>query len=234
MINAYLAYQYGAPIMCSGLSAGTAQYFWGLMNGPGVPRVVNGEETTATHFFRVGSKAAPHNLYADAGSVTRVRSELAGKAPALTYAVDAPHPDQLFGAPAGNPAVGLHGISYAYDPGSTRYLRYDHGVPAGDQQTGGQIGVKNVVVMHVGFADGGWVEDENGGAHSIVYGMNGSGAAEIWSDGQEIQATWHAGDPSQKYFENTSPPYFTDASGKLIELNSGLTWIHVVGNGQNS
>jgi hypothetical protein len=28
--------------------------------------------------------------------------------------------------------------------------------------------------------------------------------------------------------------YFTDETGKLLRLNTGLTWVHVVGDGQAS
>jgi hypothetical protein len=65
--------------------------------------------------------------------------------------------------------------------------------------------------------------------------MLGSGPAEVWSDGKLVHATWHMGSGGpQWYFENHQPVWFTDEQGKVMELNSGLTWIHVVGNGQNS
>jgi hypothetical protein len=64
--------------------------------------------------------------------------------------------------------------------------------------------------------------------------MIGSGSAQIWSDGQMVNATWHLGDnlgvPTNNYWQNTEAPYFTDSNGNVIELNSGLTWIHVIGN----
>jgi hypothetical protein len=88
--------------------------------------------------------------------------------------------------------------------------------------------------MHTGFHDAGWVEDDNGGAHSIWYDMNGSGPAEIYSNGKVIQAIWHQGNPGDAYYANNQPVYFTDQQGNLIRLNTGLTWVHVVGNGQTS
>jgi hypothetical protein len=97
-----------------------------------------------------------------------------------------------------------------------------------------QVHAKNVAILHVGYHDAGWVEDENGGAHSVWYDMLGSGPADIWTNGTTVRATWHMGQGgSQWYFENNQPVWFTDnATGKVIELNSGLTWLHVVGNGQ--
>jgi hypothetical protein len=76
------------------------------------------------------------------------------------------------------------------------------------------------------------VEDTNGGAHSVWYDMLGSGPARIWSDGHLVTATWHighAGINPQAYWLNDQAPWFTDSAGDVIRLNSGLTWIHVVG-----
>ena len=137
------------------------------------------------------------------------------------------------GTPADPPQVPLHGVAYAYDGGSGQYLRYDHGTPFVDQDTGQQLHVKNVVLLHVPFHDAGWVEDENGGAHSVWYEMTGSGPAEVFSDGQVVWATWHMGSAGQPYFDNRTPVWFTDQWGQVLRLNTGLTWIHVLGNGQD-
>ena len=100
---------------------------------------------------------------------------------------------------------------------------------------GNQLAVKKVVVIHVPFHNAGWVEDVNGGAQSIWYDMNGSGPAEVWSDGKLVHATWHQGTAGQNYFDNTTQPMvFTDEAGNLLRLNTGLSWVHVVGDGQTS
>jgi hypothetical protein len=62
--------------------------------------------------------------------------------------------------------------------------------------------------------------------------MLGTGPAEVYSRGQVVHATWHLGSASQAYYDNHSPVWFTDEAGKVMVLNSGLTWIHVLGNGQ--
>jgi hypothetical protein len=129
--------------------------------------------------------------------------------------------------------VPLHSVGYEYDAASRQYLRVDHGVPSIDLARQAQVQVKNVVLMHVPFHEAGWIEDETGGASSIWYDMLGSGPAEIYSDGQVLSATWHMGAaPGQWYYENHTPVWFTDASGQVVLLNSGLTWVHVLGNGQ--
>jgi hypothetical protein len=153
--------------------------------------------------------------------------------PAGGYAVDPPHGDVAAGAPADPPQVPLHGVTYGYDGGSGQYLRFDHGAAFVDQLTGQQLHVKNVVLVHVPFHDAGWVEDDNGGAHSVWYDMLGSGPAEVYSDGLVVHATWHMGAAGQSYFDNHTPVWFTDEAGQVLELNTGLTWIHVLGNGQD-
>jgi hypothetical protein len=81
---------------------------------------------------------------------------------------------------------------------------------------------------------GGWIEDENGGAGSVWYDMTGAGQAEIFSDGKLVNGTWHMGPQGANYWDLNQPMWFTDEKGNVIELNTGLTWIHVVGNGQTS
>jgi len=231
LINTFLTYAYAAPVMCSGMSGGTQWYFQG-QNGHPVSSIVN-DSDSGGHFYRVGSKAAPHNLYTDADRVARARTEVAGPS-APQYMVDPPHPDVPMGQAAAAPSVDLHGISYTYDASNRDYLRFDRGEPSADGDTNAQIAVKNVVVMHVGYELADYVEDVNGGAPSVRYFMNGLGPAEIWSNGSMIHATWHEGAVGQDYFYNHAPVWFTDDQGNVLELNTGLTWIHVLGNGQTS
>jgi hypothetical protein len=234
MINPYIGFAFQGLTMCSGGSVGTLHYMFGDGHDiPLVPATIN-DFDRGNHFYRVDFKAAPHNLYTDGGRAEKLRREWGPPSPP-NYWVDPPHPDSGAGAPADAPSVPLHAVSYSYDAGSQTYLRFDHGTPFVDTDTGGQLRVKNVVVMHVPFHDAGWIEDENGGAHSIWYDMLGTGQAEIYSDGKLIRAVWHMGqDAKQPYYSNHTPVWFTDEQGHVVVLNTGLTWIHVVGNGQNS
>ncbi len=228
MINPYIGYAYGGVTMCSGVSDGTGGQISGTSPGSrSVPTVMQDSE----HFFRVGFRAIPHNLYTSGDLAERVRGQK--PQPAGDYAVDPPHPDEAAGQPADAPSAGLHGVTYAYDGGSGQYLRFDGGTPSSDQVTHQQLRVKNVVLMHVPFHDAGWVEDANGGAHSVWYDMLGSGPAEVFSDGRVVHATWHMGAAGQGYFDNHLPVWFTDEAGRVLLLNTGLTWIHALGNGQD-
>ena len=231
MINMYLVEAFQGITMCSGASDGTLGQIWGP---PSLPVNID-DYDTGSHYVRVNFKVSPHNLYTDGARILRLRQEM--QAPGGPYAVDVAHPDSGAGTDAAAPAVTLQGVTYGYEAGSCLcYRPYDHGAPRVDSQNGGnQLAVKNVVVMHVPYHGAGWVEDTNGGAQSIWYEMNGSGAAEVWSDGRLLHATWHQGTPGQNFhFNTTQPVVFTDEAGNLLRLNTGLTWVHVVGDGQTS
>lgn len=233
MINTYLSSAFKGVTMCSGASDGTLRYLWGSAGAPaGIPVIIN-DYDQGNHFFRSDSRPAPHNVFTDGGRVSRARGEMQMGGGA--YAVDQNHPDNAAGAPSGAPSIPLQGVSYNFDTGCSCYRPFDHGSPRVDANGGGQLLVKNVVIMGVPFGQAGWTEDVNGGAGSIRYAMNGSGAALVWSNGRLVHATWHQGADGQDYYQNlTQPVYFTDEAGKLLRLNTGLTWIHVVGNGQSS
>lgn len=232
MINTYLGYAFGGETLCSGASIGTLHYMFGNPQGdPMVPGSIEDFDKGA-HFFRVNFRAKPHNLYTDGARAARLRDEWRLDNP--TYQVDPPHDDLQAGTPADAPSVPLHAAGYTYDAGSRTYLSFDHGTPLTDAINGGdQVQVKTVVLLHVPFHDAGWIEDDNGGAHSVWYDVLGTGAADIYSDGRLVHATWHMGQgPNQPYGQNHQPVYFTDEAGNVMELNSGLTWVHILGNGQ--
>lgn len=230
-INTYLGRAFTALTLCSGASAGTLGFLFGVVPGSQPVATLMEPWDQGGHFFRSFAKAVPHNLYTTGDRAERLRTE-APLSPG-EYAVDPPHDDVEAGTPADPPTVGLHSAGYTYDPPSRLYLRSDHGTPLVDENTGAQLRVKNVVLIRVPFHDAGYVEDDNGGAHAIWYDMLGSGPAEIHSDGRVVAATWHMGAASgQPYWDNRTPFWFTDGSGQPVMLNTGLTWIHVLGEGQ--
>ena len=230
MINPYLGSAFVAVTMCSGVSNGTSPWIFGAYpNSRLVPTLMEPYDQGG-HFFRVGYRPIPHNAYTSGDRAGRLRSEWPQPTPA--YAVAPLHDDVPAGQPADAPSVPLHSVGYSYDAPSRLYYRVDHGQTATDQNTGRQIAVKTVALLHVPFHDAGWVEDDNGGAHSVWYDMLGSGPAEVYSNGQLIHAVWHMGSPDQAYYDNHTPVWFSDEAGRVMALNSGLTWIHVLGNGQ--
>jgi hypothetical protein len=57
------------------------------------------------------------------------------------------------------------------------------------------------------------------------YELAGEGSADIYTDGGMIHATW-------KHPNGDLPVVYYDASGNPVDLNTGLTWVHVIGSDQ--
>ena len=223
LINPPLNFAFHGFTMCSGASVGTLHFMFDLK----VPAVIN-DFDTGNHFMRVGFKAAPHNLYTTSGRAPSYQKRLASL-PAPPYTVDPSHPDNELGTPAAAPSVPLQHVTYSYNAASRTYARFDHGGAFIDAASRTPLRVKTVILIQTPYSVKNYVEDDNGGARSVQYFRFPpfeveSGTAQIYSDGKMINATWHMG-PDW-------PMFFTDAQGKFIELNTGLTWIHVIGIGQ--
>lgn len=232
MINTYLLSAFHGVQLCSGASNRTINFLFGdFVPGPKLATIIN-DYDLGNHFYREGSRPAPHNVFTNLERETRGRQEM--NIGAGDYAIDPPHADNGLGSPADAPSVPLHGVRYSYDGGCSCYRPFDSGSARTDAGNGGQqLAVKNVVLLHVNSRDAGWVEDDNGGAHSVWYDMNGHGTAEIYSDGKVVHATWHQGRDGQDYYQDTSQPiFFTDEGGNFIRLNTGLTWLNVLGSSQ--
>ena len=60
------------------------------------------------------------------------------------------------------------------------------------------------------------------GYYTEAYELTGDGKADVYVDGVVIHATWHHPDPNV-------PAVYLDANGNPIELDNGLTWVHVIG-----
>jgi hypothetical protein len=231
MINTWLTFAYDAVFMCSGAADRTLAYFFGKVDGqPVIPGAI--EDYAHQFFFRSQDRVAPQNLYTSGTHADEIRAQWKGTH-LLTFVEDGPHADASFGGAAPAPAVPLHSVSYAYDAGARAYVRTDRGRPSIDTSTGRAIQARTVIVMHTGWHATPWVEDEIGGARGVDYDMLGSGPAEVFTGGRTVAATWHMGQAGQRYSQNPYPVWFSDAaSGAVLRLDTGLTWIHVVGDGQ--
>src|SRR4030042_20020 len=106
-------------------------------------------------------------------------------------------------------------IDYTYNKDGNYYLRYMGGRAHKDYNTGGQITVKNVVVM---------VTDIMGPLDNygiLVCRTTASGTAFIFQDGKAISGTWQRGSVYELFI-------FRDSAGNSVSFNGGSTWIAVV------
>jgi len=173
-------------------------------------------------FYRITTRAAPHNEYTD---TTALRSYAGAHGGATTGAPPSlPHKGD---APSGQRpshfslhidfSYGDYNVEWRYDPAANDYRRFMGGAPHLDAASGKQLTAKNVIVMTTPetpasdpFTPG-----------SIHLQTEGSGPATVYEDGQAIKGTW-----SKPTVE--SPLQWLDSSGAPIKLNRGNTWVEVV------
>jgi hypothetical protein len=110
-------------------------------------------------------------------------------------------------------------VSYQYDPGSGRYLRYLGGSPHLDGNSGAQVAVENVIIQYVPHETTDIVEDSLGSL-SIRLNLFGSGRAIVLRDGVAYEATWRSESRGDL-------PRFYGADGAEIPLKPGRSWISV-------
>ena len=111
-------------------------------------------------------------------------------------------------------------VSYRYDAGSGRYLRFLGGEVHVDGNIGAQLALENVIVQIVTHEATNIVEDSLGST-SIRLNLFGSGPAIIFRDGQAFVGTWRSD-------SRGDTPHFYDVQGNELALKLGKSWISVV------
>lgn len=111
-------------------------------------------------------------------------------------------------------------VEYTYDISTNSYKRNLAGKPHLDANGQTPITAKNIVIQNITRTDVVTQINEPGFAMPTV----GSGKATIYQGGTKIEATWTK---TNKY-QRTE---FLDASGNLIKLYPGATWVEIVNPG---
>lgn len=109
-------------------------------------------------------------------------------------------------------------VRYVYDAGAKAYLR-SHGEQPHRGVSGDQFKAVNVIVLKVRVTQG-TIRDAAGNFSPEIT-VTGSGEAVVLRGGVSVNGRWSRSGLS----DHTK---LTDASGKLIELVPGNTWIHLV------
>ncbi len=220
LITVQLEQMYRGMIYCSGANDYVLGQVWKW------PNVVYDYYYMYPFMYRASDRWAPHNVIARPDQLTTHTAQ--ANLPALNYDVAPVHPDvALPGAtPATSVSVPQHGSVWRYDANSREYLKWQDGAPFTNVGTG-QVHAKNVIIEHVQSRLD--MSPGNTGVHHTYnteyYELAGEGAADIYSDGGMIHATW-------KHPNRDVPVVYYDASGNPVDLNTGLTWVHVIGSDQ--
>jgi hypothetical protein len=216
LITIRLELMYKGMIYCSGAN----DYVLGMVGK--YPNLVNDYARGAGNvFFRDNNtRYAPHNvmMYGHNATTFTAQQKVTGQ----QYEVAPKHPDGTFtGDAAPTITVPDHGAVWTYDPGSKQYLKSQDGRPFTNIGTG-RVHAKTVIVEYVtSFLDTNPANRFHG-YYTEAYELTGDGKADVFVDGIVIHATWHHPDPNV-------PAVYLDANGNPIELDNGLTWVHVIG-----
>jgi hypothetical protein len=218
LITVQLEQMYRGMIYCSGANDYVLGQVWKW------PNVVYDYAYMYAYMYRTGDRVAPHNVMARPDQITSHTA--AANLGALNYDVAPAHADTpLAGAvPATTISVPAHNVTWRYDANSRQYLKWQDGAPFTNAGTG-QVHAKNVIVEHVKSGLDMNPANRFHGYYTEYYELAGEGSADIYSDGGVVHATW-------KHPNRDLPVVYFDASGNPIDLNTGLTWVHVIGSDQ--
>lgn len=111
-------------------------------------------------------------------------------------------------------------VTWRYDSGSGRWLRWTAGQPHMDALTGRQLSAANVVVVYAHHQTTDILEDRLGN-YSIEIQIWGSGPVQIFRDGRMFEGQWQR-------FRREDMLRFVDAQGQPIPLKPGNTWFQMV------
>jgi Protein of unknown function (DUF3048) N-terminal domain/Protein of unknown function (DUF3048) C-terminal domain len=168
-------------------------------------------------------RVAPYNTYASTAALWAAEPQSTAPPPALFLYSSAPPTE---GTPADTVAIPFSGTSnvvWQYNPKISAYQRF-YGSTPDLLANGVQNTAANVIVQYVQISLGPWLENSEGGleVQAALY-PNASGAAAVFRDGKEVTGTWSRGDLG-------SQTQFKDASGNVIPLQPGQTWVELVPN----
>jgi hypothetical protein len=220
LITVQLEQMYRGMIYCSGANDYVLGQVWKW------PNVVYDYAYMYDYMYRASDRFAPHNVIARPDKITSHTAQT--PLPALNYDIAPAHPDApLAGAvPGTSVSIPQHGAVWRYDANAHEYLKWQDGAPFTNVGTG-QVHAKNLIIERVqSRLDN---SPGNTGVHHTYnteyYELAGEGTADIYTDGGMIHATW-------KHPNRDLPVVYYDASGNPVDLNTGLTWVHVIGSDQ--
>ena len=173
-------------------------------------------------YFRSSERPAPHNLYVNLPTLLELKAPAGQGAPKPVFTYRTPG-----AAIAGVPALGLSVdfgmgtvVDYLWDAerGGWRRFQVDGSHRRADSATmdraGGQVTPANVVVMFTAYGQ------SPSDSRSPMALTVGSGRAIVYTAGQAIEGTWSRPDA-------LSPAVLRDATGAVISLTPGRTWVEL-------
>jgi hypothetical protein len=185
-----------------------------------IPALTEGSDG-GIYFARDPARRAPHNLTTDGD---RLAQGVSKHAPRISYQLPVP------GLPAQSPPptaaqriqfdqTPFHRVIYTYSPGDGAYAYATVDGPLLDQDTGQALKPVNVILVQVAHHDAGFTDVL--GAPAVDFDLQGTGPADVFTQGHHYAATWDLGNPDL-------PLKILGGDGKVMHLPAGLTWVHLV------
>lgn len=168
-------------------------------------------------YWRITDRFAPHNMYSSFEKLDEVNkakgfnsSKFVGfeRKAAVPQTPTAKVIDFSISGP-------LYSPRFEYDQTTNSYKRIQAGQPHNDAKSGATISPKVVIGLVV-------PNGSDGDGYHSTYNTTGSGVVYIFQDGIVSEGNW-----SKK--DRKSPLVITDKNGLPLKLNSGQTWVSLVG-----
>jgi hypothetical protein len=175
------------------------------------------ESNAGAAMFRNASRAAPHNLFANAELLMDKDGKPRPPTPLFTYLSSGTH----FGGPkvksfVVNFASGYE-ATYTWDTKTKSWDRTLFGAPE-VTASGARVSPTNVIVMTVNYVGGVGVIDS-------YAQLIGSGHVEVFSGGRVAHGTWVR--PNLRH-----AAIYRNLQGKIINLTPGQTWVELLSVGE--
>jgi len=178
----------------------------------------------APGFYRLNTRYAPHNVYADPNAFLAQAdpAHLGPPAPQFLIATPDQQPSALVaGAPTAVVTLKLSGFSrpsWTWNAPAGSWLRAEGTTPA-TEPDGTPLRATNVVVLRVEVVNTPFTDPAGNPVPETQ--MVGSGEALVASGGATLAATWSKAAPD-------APVVLTDATGQPVLLAPGSTWVELV------
>lgn len=166
-------------------------------------------------YYRVPSRAAPHNMFAKTDALRDLQKQLGIKKSEfleIPRSSDTPNATPVAKDISLEFSQPLFSVSFRYDPATNSYQRFLAGTAHIDQATKKQITVKNVVVLKLQGSD----------SNSLK--AIGSGEALVFKDGNVTKAKWQQTSANERI-------KIVDETNNQIPLNRGDTWFSAIPSG---
>ena len=188
------------------------------------------QDSGSAGFYRVKTRRAPHNVYADPAALLGQADagHHAAPPPVFTFPASGQQPTAVAaGAPAGILKITMSGVSHptwTWSAPDGRWLRSENATPA-TQSDGARLSATNVVVLRVNVVTTSARDPAGNPVPETVF--TGQGAATVATGGKTVAATWRKGGPGEGVV-------LTGADGAGMTLAPGNTWVELVPNGSGN